>query len=99
MPLFERHERRVQLILVELDNGFWMVEHPVKVGPVPHRVRVQLRGRLSGVETLLVRAGFDGLLSVDDGLSGPIGVDENMFWPVRWDGGLLATSCLSLHPR
>lgn len=40
MPFLEWHERRVQLVLVELDDGLWMVVHPVKVRPVPHRVRI-----------------------------------------------------------
>lgn len=37
-PILKRHERRVELIFIELYDGFWVEIDPIKVRPVPYQV-------------------------------------------------------------
>lgn len=39
IPVLKRHDLGIELVLIQLHNGSWMVKDSVVVGPIAHGVR------------------------------------------------------------
>ena len=71
VPFLEWHNGRVELILIQLDDGPRVEEDPVEIRPIPDGVRREFRRREPGVQAFLVCARLYGLLPLHHRLSVP----------------------------
>jgi hypothetical protein len=71
-PVFKRHEGRVELIFIELNDRFWMEIDPIEIRPVSHRLSGKRRRLSALLKALLIWILLDCGLSLNHGRSIPM---------------------------
>jgi hypothetical protein len=71
VPVLERPYGGIELVVIKLVQGLWVVKDSAEVRPVPYMGRRELRGCFSSIKALLVDTLRYGRELLDDGLGRP----------------------------